>query len=139
MTKIFNTERLYLKNLNYTSRKTPEIFSSDVETVDELNLNVEKNKMGDDKYEVTLNLMSRKKLKESTDNNEFIYSFHIQYSGIFQISGFDDDEIEEILVVHCGSTLLPFAREKMTAIISESGFKAFVMQPFDFKKLLESK
>jgi preprotein translocase subunit SecB len=138
MEQKFTINKLYLKNLNYTSKQTPDIFFKDEKISEKVNVHINHTLISENRYEVVLNLLAKNKINGIEEDNDFLYAFHIQYAGIFEVVDFEGDELEKLLIIHCGSLLFPFAREKLMGIIAESGFKPLLIQPINFSNVYES-
>ncbi len=60
--------------------------------------------------------------------------FHIElvYSGLFQIIGVPQADMEPVLMVECPRYLFPFARRLIADLSAEGGFPPFRLEPMDF-------
>lgn len=94
-----------------------------------IDLNVEMSARGrpDRLFEVDLRL-SAKALVEGQPQ----FVVELVYGGLFQLEGFREDDIEQILLIECPRFLFPFARRLIADVTSEGGFPPFLLDPIDF-------
>jgi preprotein translocase subunit SecB len=61
-------------------------------------------------------------------------------AGLFEIAGYEGDELGAIIGSFCPNILFPYARETIASLIQKGGFPEFVLQPINFDALyLQSK
>ncbi|MEL7231006.1 MAG: protein-export chaperone SecB [Pseudomonadota bacterium] len=101
----------------------------------DLGIDVGAKPSGDDgkTYEVTLKLNARAGTAETT-----LFLIELDYSGLFQVDGFQNTEIEPILLIECPRILFPFARRIISDISAEGGFPPLRVDPVDFAGLYQS-
>jgi preprotein translocase subunit SecB len=59
----------------------------------------------------------------------------VHQAGLFNITGYSEDEFKAIVGSFCPNILFPYAREAIAGIISKGGFPEFVLQPINFDAL----
>jgi preprotein translocase subunit SecB len=64
-----------------------------------------------------------------------IFLVELKQAGLFQISGYEKEELETIIGIFCPNTLFPYARESIANIIAKGGFPEFLLQPINFDAL----
>ncbi len=87
----------------------------------------------DNIYEVTLKLQARAGTKDTA-----LFILELDYSGLFQISGFGEADLEPILLIECPRILFPFARRIIADISAEGGFPPLRIDPVDFAALYQA-
>jgi preprotein translocase subunit SecB len=131
--RIFQVEKLYLKDLSFEAPLSPEIFSEgNVESDTQLSLKNSHTKIGENLYEVTLHLSVHSKAGDRS-----VFLIEIDQAGIFRIEGFGEEETRGLISVYCPSTLFPYAREAISSIVIRGGFPALVLQPINFDALYQ--
>jgi preprotein translocase subunit SecB len=124
--------KIYIKDVSFESPQSPGIF-----------------KQGDWKPETSLNLRSAHNAIENSNAHEVVLTItveakegdkslflvELQQAGIFEISGYEGDELGAILGSFCPNILFPYARETIASIIQKGGFPEFVLQPINFDAL----
>lgn len=81
-------------------------------------------------FEVTLKLNARAGTQDSA-----LFILEMDYSGLFQVSGFAQADLEPILLIECPRLLFPFARRIIADISAEGGFPPLRIDPVDFAAL----
>lgn len=81
-------------------------------------------------FEVTLKLQARAGTAEAA-----LFLIEMDYAGLFQVSGFPNEELEAILLIECPRILFPFARRIIADISAEGGFPPLRIDPVDFASL----
>ena len=72
---------------------------------------------------------------EAKDEENVIFLVELKQAGLFQISGYNAEELEAIVGVFCPNTLFPYARESIANMITKGGFPEFILQPINFDAL----
>ena len=67
----------------------------------------------------------------SIKDNE-IFTLNSIHTGVFNIAGYSGDELEQIIESFCPSIIYPYAREKVSAMVSNAGFPPLHLSPVDF-------
>lgn len=81
-------------------------------------------------FEVTLKLKARAGTQETA-----LFLLEMDYSGLFQLQGFAQADMEPILLIECPRILFPFARRIIADISAEGGFPPLRIDPVDFGQL----
>jgi preprotein translocase subunit SecB len=88
-------------------------------------------KQGDEGiFEVTLKLKARAGTQTTA-----LFLLEMDYSGLFQLQGFSQADMEPILLIECPRILFPFARRIIADISAEGGFPPLRIDPVDFGAL----
>ena len=56
----------------------------------------------------------------------------VTQSGLFQISGFEDDQLKQLLATMCPNILFPYAREQIDSLMVKGGFPPIQLAPVNF-------
>lgn len=101
----------------------------------DLGIDVGAKPQGDDgkTYEVTLKLNARAGTSDTA-----LFLIELDYSGVFQVDGFQNNEVEPILLIECPRILFPFARRIISDISAEGGFPPLRVDPVDFAGLYQT-
>lgn len=126
----FALRQLYVKDISFESPNAPGIFSGQLEPDVKLNLHSAHKTVGEDLYEVVLNLNVHATAKEKS-----LFLVEVQQAGVFQVGGYTTDETKAILGTHCPATLFPYAREVISSLVTRGGFPALLLQPINFDVL----
>lgn len=66
-------------------------------------------------------------------NKTDIFTLETVTTGVFNIQGYDGDELEQIVESFCPSIIYPYAREKVSTLVSNAGFPPLHLSPVDFE------
>ena len=81
-------------------------------------------------YEITLQVKVSAGSKEAT-----LFVLEMDYVGVFELTGFNQNDLEPILLIECPRILFPFARRIIADITAEGGFPPLRIEPVDFTAL----
>jgi len=129
--KQFVLHTLYIKDISFESPNSPQVFSgmsADMDT--QMNIKNSHRDLGNDQYEVILHLEVHAKQGDNT-----VFLMEIDQAGVFELKGFGETEIKQIIGTHCPATLFPYARETISSTIGKGGFPPLVLQPINFDVL----
>ena len=123
--------KIYVKDFSFESPKSPDIFKSG-EWKPETNLNLRSahNALEGTAHEVVLTITVEAMQEDTT-----LFLVELQQAGIFEIAGYEGDELQAIVGSFCPNILFPYARETIASIIQKGGFPEFVLQPINFDAL----
>jgi preprotein translocase subunit SecB len=128
--RAFALRQLYVKDISFESPNAPAIFSGQVEPEVKLNLHSAHKALGDELYEVVLELNVH-----ATSKDKSLFMVEVEQAGVFQVTGFGPDEVKVILGTHCPATLFPYAREVISSLVGRGGFPTLLLQPINFEAL----
>ncbi len=127
----FSIQKLYVKDISFESPDTPSVFTfKNWEPQIELNLNNANKKISDGVYEVVLSVTSTVK---NNDKTAFLVEVH--QAGVFNISGFNEQDLKYILGAQCMNILFPYAREVVSDLTNRGGFPPLLLNPVNFDAL----
>jgi len=123
--------KIYLKDFSFESPQSPAIFRrGDWKPQTSLNLRSSHNDDEGETHEIVLTLTV-----EAKDEDKTCFLIELQQAGLFEISGYDDQEFKAIVGSFCPNILFPYARESIASLIQKGGFPEFVLQPINFDAL----
>ncbi len=124
-------KKIYVKDFSFESPQTPNIFGiADWSPKTNLNLRSTHTPLEDNRHEVILTITVEAKEDEKT-----YFLIELQQAGLFEIVGYDGDELKAIAGSFCPNILFPYAREAIAGMIQKGGFPEFVLQPINFDAL----
>ena len=123
--------KIYVKDFSFESPQSPEIFKrGNWKPETNLNLRSAHNAIEGNAHEVVLTITVEAKEEDKT-----LFLVELQQAGIFEIAGYEGEEMGAIVGSFCPNILFPYARESIAAIIQKGGFPEFVLQPINFDAL----
>ncbi|VAW68946.1 Protein-export protein SecB (maintains pre-export unfolded state) [hydrothermal vent metagenome] len=127
----FAIQKIYIKDVSFESPNAPGVFQ-DGEWKPEVNvqINTEGKVLADELHEVTLTVTVTAKQKENT-----AFLVEVKQSGIFQMSGFEQEQMNGMLGAYCPEVLFPYAREAISDLVTKGGFPQMLLAPVNFNAL----
>ena len=131
--KRLSVVKIYVKDFSFESPQAPNIFNAE-EWAPNTNLNLRSahSPISDTFHEVVLTITVEAKEK---DSDKAIFLVELQQAGVFDISGYEKEEMGVLIGSFCPGVLYPYAREAIAGIIQKGGFPEFVLQPINFEAL----
>ena len=129
--KRISINKVYLKDFSFESPQAPSVFrSGEWKPQTNLNLRSSHDDIEENLHEVVLTLTVDAKEGDAT-----LFLVEIQQAGIFEIAGYEQEELGAIVGSFCPNILFPYAREAIASVIQKGGFPEFVLQPINFDAL----
>lgn len=129
--KQISIQKIYVKDFSFESPNSPAVFTSgEWSPKTNLNLRSSHNQGENDQSEVVLTITVEAKHEDKT-----LFLIELHQAGLFQISGYQEEEFGVVVGSFCPNILFPYARESISAIISKGGFPEFLLQPINFDAL----
>jgi len=127
--------KVYVKDFSFESPQTPSIFNvQEWSPNTNLNLRSSHTPVSDTLHEVVLTITVDAKHKE---DDQTIFLVEMQQAGLFEISGYNKEEMGAVVGSFCPNVLFPYARESIANTIQKGGFPEFVLQPINFDALYQ--
>lgn len=126
----FDVQRLYMKDVSFEAPNSPEIFRQEWKPEVKLDINTQSTALEDNAHEVVLTVTATAKID---DKNVFLVE--VKQAGIFSVSGFDDQQMGQMLGSFCPNILFPYAREAVSALVNRGGFPPLYLAPINFDAL----
>lgn len=129
---VLQIQRIYVKDVSFEAPNLPHIFQQEWKPKLGLDLSTESVQVGEDLYEVTLNISVEVTLEES---NDVAFICEVKQSGMFTISGLEDIQMAHCLTSQCPNMLFPYARELVSSLVNRGTFPALNLSPVNFDAL----
>jgi preprotein translocase subunit SecB len=126
----FNIDRIYLKDASFEAPNTPQTFLEEWKPEVQLNLETKSNRIQDNKHEVVLSITAT-----VTSNKKSAFLIEVNLAGIFEITGFANDQLRQMLGSFCPNILFPYARETISDLVVRGGFPQLLLAPVNFDAL----
>jgi preprotein translocase subunit SecB len=129
----FAIKKIYVKDVSFESPTSPKSFSfKQWEPKIDLNLTNKQTHIDADKYEAVLSITATVSLEDET-----AFLIEVHQAGLFQITGFEDEQKSYLLGSQCMNILFPYAREVISDLSVRGGFPPLVMSPVNFDALYQ--
>ena len=127
----FSIQKLYVKDVSFESPGTPSVFTfKNWDPQIELSLNNANKTISEGLFEVVMSVTATVK---NDDKTAFLVEVH--QAGIFQVSGFNEQDTKYILGAQCMNILFPYAREVVSDLTNRGGFPPLLLNPVNFDAL----
>jgi preprotein translocase subunit SecB len=134
--KHFELRMVYLKDVSFEAPHVPGILFGHEQP--ELQFNIEANyklsiasneSMGD-VYDVLVTINVEAKAADRT-----LFLIEVHHGGLFEISGYTEEEADVVLRTRAPEWVYPYARELITSLIARGGFPNVRLRPLNFAQL----
>lgn len=128
--QVMNLHKIYVKDLSFESPNAPMMFLEEWNPEANVDMQSQIAAMPNGHYDVTLQITITVKNNEKT-----AYLCEVSQSGVFELTGYSEDEAKHILGSFAPATLYPYAREVVTDLTLKGGFAPYILGPVNFDKL----
>ena len=123
--------KIYTKDFSFESPQSPQVFKTgEWKPQTNLNLRSSHTAIEGNAHEIVLTITV-----EAKEDDKTLFLVELAQAGIFDISGYEGDELGAIIGSFCPNILFPYAREAIASMIQKGGFPEFVLQPINFDAL----
>jgi len=129
---VLTIEKIYVKDASIEIPNAPQIFMEAIQPQIDLQMNSATQQVSPGLYELVLTITVTAKAGERT-----VFLVEAAQAGIFQISGYPEPAMQEIMGVHCPTVIFPYARETIANLINRAGFPPINLAPISFQALYE--
>ncbi|HHF4405626.1 TPA: protein-export chaperone SecB [Haemophilus influenzae] len=129
---VLQIQRIYVKDVSFEAPNLPHIFQQEWKPKFGFDLSTETTQVGDNLYEVVLNISVETTLEDSGD---VAFICEVKQAGVFTISGLEDVQMAHCLTSQCPNMLFPYARELVSNLVNRGTFPALNLSPVNFDAL----
>ena len=126
----FSIQRIYLKDLSFETPQGPTAFKKKWQPKVSQDLNTKTSPVEDGIFEVALRVTINIK-----DGDDTIYIVEAEQAGLFNIKGFSDEQLPQVLNTTCPGILFPYLRETLDTVVTKGTFPALLLPPINFDAL----
>lgn len=132
--RVFQVQRIYVKDLSFEAPGTPEVFLEQGQPKVNVQLgnHVRRLKEGGDEFEVEVTVTVTAEV-----NDKAAYVAEVKQAGVFLVQGIDGPELEHLLGAYCPNILFPYIRETISSLVTRGSFAPFMLQPINFDALFQ--
>ncbi len=127
-------QHVFLKDASFEALSPHEIEQTQGQPDINLNLAQRTNQLGEDRWEVVLTVTVTAK---QADKTAFICE--VQYGGLFQVSGFSEEQMPYVINVLCPNVLFPYNRTQLSNMVQAGGFYLPPIQPINFEAVFRQR
>ena len=123
--------KIYVKDFSFESPQSPQVFQAEKwAPKTSLNLRSTHTPIDGDFHEVVLTISVEAKFEDKA-----LFLIELHQAGLFEIAGYESEELGAIIGSFCPNILFPYARESIAGIVQKGGFPEFLLQPINFDAL----
>lgn len=126
----FSIQRVYLKDLSFETPQGPSAFKKKWQPKVSQDLNTKTDEVEEGLYEVALRVTIT-----VADGEDTIYIVEAEQAGLFNVSGFAEEQLPQILNTTCPGILFPYLRETLDNVVTKGSFPALLLPPINFDAL----
>ena len=117
----------YLKDLSFESPAAPMCFQDSTAPQMSVNVDLNRNNLGPDQYEVELSVSAK-----AERNSETVFIVEAAYAGVFEIKNVTPEQLQVAIAVECPKILFPFLRQILANATQNGNFPPLMIEPIDF-------
>lgn len=129
---VLQIQRIYVKDVSFEAPNLPQIFQQEWKPQLKFDLSTETATVGEDLYEVCLNISVETTMEDSGD---VAFICEVKQAGVFTVSGLDEMQFAHCLTSKCPEMLFPYARELVSSLVNRGTFPALNLSPVNFDAL----
>jgi preprotein translocase subunit SecB len=122
--------RIYVKDLSFESPLAPQLFGRNWQPEVKMQVSVRPRRIQDTMWEVSLELSL-----EAKDGQKTGFMIEVEHSGLFEVVGASEAQLDHILTVFCPSTVFPYTRQVIDQLLVQGGFPPLMLAPINFEQL----
>lgn len=122
----FIIESIWSTKSNFDAQTPVHTLKEEWQPAANLDLDVKVNEV-EGKHVVELIINVNVSIKETN-----VFTLSSTHTGVFSIDGYEGEELEQIVKSFCPSIIYPYAREKVSSIVSGAGYPPLHLSPVDF-------
>ena len=127
LSPVFHTQRIYVKDISFSSPKSPLIFNESWNPEVSFEVSTDSSVLSENTYEVSLSLNVVNKIKD-----EVVFTCDVEYAGIFSIANLSKADLEHTLGAYCPNIIYPYARESISSLVVKGSFPQLNLGPINF-------
>ena len=125
----------YIKDMSFENPRAPQPAPQSAGRPEiQIKVDVGATSLGEDRYEVTLQLNV-----DAKSAGETIFLMELTYAGVFQLLNIPKESLQALVMIECPRLLFPFARRIVADATRDGGFPPLMIDPIDFVTLYRRK
>lgn len=125
-------EKIYVKDLSLENPLAPQSFQQTDAPQIEIGLRTRAEMIAPDVYECVLTLTVTARAGDKT-----VFLVEASQAGVFTIRGVPQNQLQQVLAIHCPTVLFPYARETVADATMRAGFPPVQLAPINFEALYQ--
>ena len=126
----------FIRDMSFENILSQKGASGDVQPDVQVKVNMDaKKRQAENQYEVIVKLNVE---SVSKTNQAPLFVLELEYGGIFQVSGVQEDQLHRYLLIECPHMLFPFMRRIVSDVTRDGGFPPLNLEYIDFVQLYKN-
>lgn len=125
-------QKLYTKDISFESPNSPFGFQDEWKPEISVDLNTDGQSLENNNFEVILKVTVTAK-----NNGKTAFLAEVHQAGVFQLTGFEEEQQSFIIGSYCPGTLFPYAREVISSLVTNGGYPPVILAPVNFEALYQ--
>lgn len=123
----------YIRDLSFENIAAQKGIASDGKPDLQVQVNIDAQQRGEDRFEVILRLKLDSKLEAAA-----LFILEIDYAGLFLIQNVPADQMHPLLMIECPRLIFPFLRRVVSDVTRDGGYPPVNLEMIDFLGLYRS-
>jgi preprotein translocase subunit SecB len=140
---IFNIEKIYIKDLSIEVPNAPQVFLERETPKIDIQLSTKSNLINEGHFEVVLSVTATAtfpaKDADGKAEAKSVFLVEAHQAGIFQVRNIPQENMEQVLGIHCPNILFPYVRETISDAVARAGFPTFFLAPVNFEAIFQAR
>lgn len=129
--RVVQLQRIYVKDISVEAPGVPAAFLDKNQPKIDVELHNGASRIEDrDEYEVSVTVTVTAK-----NDDQVVYLVEATQAAIFTITGFEGEDLDQILGAYCPGVVFPYLRETVSDLVTRLSFPPFLLQPINFEAL----
>jgi preprotein translocase subunit SecB len=128
----FAIQRMYLKGASLEQPNAPAILLEQETPSVDIQVGVAQQNLAPTIYEVVVSATVHAKVNDKT-----LFLVECEHAGIFEIAGFDDEQLRGALTVGCPQIVYPYLRSQVADLTQRAGFAPVHLSEISFQAMAE--
>lgn len=128
----FALQRIYVKDVSFESPQGVEAFTQQWQPQIHQELSTSTQRMDENLYEVVLTVTVTGKVDDKT-----VFLVEVQQAGIFALGGFSDEQLRQVMGVHCPNILFPYARTMIDSLMVAGTLPPLLLPAINFEAMFQ--
>lgn len=123
----------YVKDLSFENIAAQKGVAQDGKPDVRVQVNIDAQPRGQDRYEVSLKLRVDSKVGEGQ-----VFILELDYAGLFHIENVPAEQIHPLLMIECPRLMFPYARRIVSDVTRDGGYPPLSLEQIDFMALFRA-
>jgi len=120
----------YIRDLSFENVAVQKSLGAEGKPDVKVQVNLDAQKRGNDRYEVALKLKVDSQLEEKP-----VFILELDYAGLFVLQNVPDEQLHPLLMIECPRLIFPYVRRVVGDVTRDGGYPPLNLEMIDFLSL----